>query len=988
MAIPPSMTKHSENNNKSNKSNYNGTEDPNYFEAQTSKTKTGNEVSIPDSWRNNSYVPSSNQIDYLRKQQEQTQDQPKEVKKGEEDASIHEETPTFVSESLANKNLGTYQKSVDDVKSGQGSTVSNLAKAPSNLSQKASETMAEIKQPIANLTNFNPVQNYVSEIETVAKNTADNLSSGNEQVQHQQQIATTANNAPLNEDTFMRDPFEPVTYNPTKRPEEIDQYTPEEQIKKAPDEQIKADASFDKIEEPEKVSLPESFKNAYNQSAAKGAVDAVTDFTSNAVGATKGALDTASKELDPEKILYEPVPESAMSQEQKDANAIYEQIFKEQDPDFDPSNFKNDPLFDPENIAALWAEAEKIGTERFENRDKSDKSQLSQVQRMRPDGSYAPYNTETIKQDYILGAFVELFDRQHETERYDDGSTDLGNISSGLMTWDQYLNYAKHGIPGLSVEEIMEYPKDHIFNKIEEMDEHGFIPYVPNNYVNYKLAADRVVLGGSDVYRDVVNARENITDWYVDLGDGKSRNGGDLVDGYMRYMNTIQNDPDYDPATLDDDEADHTGQSLYFPAYSLIKSKDGSEDLVAPGGVFNVYSVDDGRVLVDFANDQSYVFDSFDDFEERFYKYEANNPNNVTSWIRADDPNLIKSLNTDMQLYFGRVYGYDYIDEETGDLIPFPVLYELENEFNGTDEDISYKYDFGFGGIAKPSTMLTKITRWGEDPGKSFSEDALPTLLDVGAGSVPYMIPYWKWYTAAGDALYGYNNIETGYSYNGALKKHKQDDGTLIDEESAKLFVDNGILTQKEIDEYNTWTPEERVSYIVGNLSSPMLESLSEVISNKVLNRPQKFFASKTTNALANFIISLGFKSLSEFIEETVATYPEEFKKHGPQYAFSPELDLPEDFESPLKLRQKDAPWQDRFNNLYTEDTLESGLLGAYLALAMHLPAGVNNYMLQRRVDNIKAAMAGDEEAIREIEEELGEASDIPSLQYAMNYQG
>lgn len=1012
MATTPQQVMNRNNDDKKkNKSSYNGTEDTNYYLAQQSNA----EVSIPDSWRNNPYVPSSNQINNLI----DSASQPKEIQKGKEDASIHKpdtsKEPEFVRTSFANKDSNTYQKSIDDVKRGQVQRKQNPLKDVQEKADYWTKRLGYTEQPTdsgisgyiktggesiadsarnwfsdvsSQLFNREPDQNIIStRLQTSENLDGDAVTNGD--------MLDEVNNLIFNSEPGISN------YQNVNRIESSKNLKlPEDNVSATTEQARNAWESLSnaigKASEPLSKYAPQDFNRQREQ-----ALGSFGNNLSNAVGtiseAARPLFDdrqqpinrfNATAKSGPEDISWmNSIAERELAnfiatipnEELDNAKSIYEEYFLQQDPNIDLGT--ENALFNAENLARLWeeAQAEPIPDSEAKSQydiDVENGYPFSGTFQERAEELFPDNPSEYwYKRSGATGKFLELFEEQLDQGSIDDGTNNIDNLTSVWMTGEQYKNY----IDQLGLRGRDNIEDDGIYNKYQEYIDYGFIPYLPDDYSRIKFRIEGLAHAGEQIYGDFNNIRNDNTDFEIDLGDGVIRNGKELYESVNDFYDNV---PEEDYITFQDPNADHSNHQLYVPMYAYIMDHDGHLQQV-PGGQYRTYSVEGtDDVFVTFSDGFSYLFDDENDFRKNFANLDNNKIENVTEWVLCTDPNMFQTLNTgDNVGSTGYLYGIDYVDEN-GKTIPFWKAQQYLNYYNDGDLSV-YNADFGPLGISKPAHMVAHPTEWITNP-STYGENLLPLMLDVGAGSSPFMLPgklsAFGDYIALGGALSGGSNVEgLAHTADNVYRRHEEDDGR-INDDVAKILIDNGFMTQEEIDEYNDYTPYDRALYMLTTGLMNQGEKVSEFLVDKP-GRPLKNLVNRIPNRGARVVGNALLGAGSEALEEQITNPLGEIGEWGWDYSYGNELK--DENGNPIldskgdPVRVKNTTFLNRVSNSFNQDAADqaiaAGLFGFLLnALTSTVTTKQEKALRRSQMNRLNEAISNnDSEEVQDIYNEV-----------------
>lgn len=1039
MAMSPyQVMNRNDDDKKKSTSSYNGTEDTNYFLAQQSNTKRN---TIPDSWRNNPYVPSSNQIDTLV----ENASQPKEIKAGQEDAKIHTNeqprVPEFVQTSFANKDQSTYQKSIDDVARGQ---IQRKQQGPWQDTKNKADYWTKRFDYQEQPTN-NGVSGYIKQGgESIADSARSWIADVSSQLFNRDNVDNTMLNARL-------------TSSENLDEEAFDQETMSSELNSLLDDSRRGVGNSmlsRRLKSSNNIELPEdnleqvkqqvspaidSLYNAFNGAAKAFSRYAPQSFNrkrENELGpfsnATDAVYDVVGKSLfenrqqpmsrfnmvsendledveDINSVIDRELANFAATIPDEDldnAKTPYEEFFLQENPNVDLST--ENALFNQENLENLWEEAERTAIPEEEGKSQFQKdlengifegqdtmvqnsgfsdrpAEYSQVVKDRAAQLYPDDPSKYFKnQSGVVMRFLELFEQQLEDESIDDGTQDIGNYTSVWMTGDRYKQYLEQlGLNGRDIDSI---ENDGIYNKYQEYIDYGFIPYLPDDYSRIKFRAEGLLHAGEQIYGDTANIRDANTEFQVDLGDGITRNGKEL---YQSLNDFYDNIPEEDYATFLDPNADHTNHQLYVPKYAYIKDSEGQLQQV-PGGQYRAYGVEGtDQIFVTFSDGFSYLFENQKDYEDNFlYLDENNDMSKVTEWVLCADPNMFNGLNKagDNQGATGYLFGIDYVDED-GNTIPFWQANNYLNAYNQGNLDV-YDTDFGPLGLSKPAHMVAQPTQWILNP-STYGENVAPLLADVALGSGWFMLPGYASlvgdYMALGGALSGGSGVEGMYHSKDNVYRLHNDDNK-IDDEVAKTLIDNGFMTQEEIDEYNDYTPRDRALYMLTTGLLNQGEKVSEFITNKPLGKVKGL-----VNRIPNKFLRVGGNALlgafGEGAEEYITSPLGEIGEWGWDYAYGNELKDADG--NPIldsngePIRMKNSSFTDRISNSFNQEaadqSIAAGLFGFLLnALTSPITTAQERALRKKQLQRLNEAISNDDaQQLNQIYNEVTNQSSI-----------
>lgn len=297
----------------------------------------------------------------------------------------------------------------------------------------------------------------------------------------------------------------------------------------------------------------------------------------------------------------------------------------------------------------------------------------------------------------------------------DDGASPVSR-EAAYMTGEQYLKYRnQYGIPGRNVEEIN---PNEIYNKQDEMENYGFIPYIVSDEGLDTFHNDASAAFVSNVFNNLADARRNITDYTIDY-NGQNLSGNDFDKNIRLWDQRVANKEGkivYDPS-----EADEYAVPQALVAYD----KDNDKEYIAPNYPIEITKQEDGSIRWRFNDnpDDDWWFENEQDQKDSLSHKPAKEGEYVSAWLNQE-PLVLDS---------GQVLRADQAKE----------LYENFGD---------YSKDYGPFDIARPSV---------ENP---FEEGGwVPWFTDMVLSSAPYFNPISAGSKAAGDMWNNANAMQPGY---------------------------------------------------------------------------------------------------------------------------------------------------------------------------------------------------------------------------------
>lgn len=283
------------------------------------------------------------------------------------------------------------------------------------------------------------------------------------------------------------------------------------------------------------------------------------------------------------------------------------------------------------------------------------------------------------------------------------------------MTGEQYRKYREQfGLPGRDVNQIND---NEIYNKQDEMEQYGFIPYITNDWKLdefHDMAAGSAI---SNVFNGLADARRNLTDYTLDY-DGQQYSGKDFDKNIRLWdQRTSNNKPKlvYDQADADEYAIP---QALY--AYDA----DNDKTYVAPNKPISRDVQGDGSIRWRFNDNPNddWVFENEQDEAESTSYQPAKNDEYVAAWLNQEPLVL-----------------------DSGQTIRADKAADLWRNYD------NYA-DYGPFDIARPS-VENPVTEGGW----------APWFVDMALSSAPYFNPLTAATKAAGDAANNFYGYQPGY---------------------------------------------------------------------------------------------------------------------------------------------------------------------------------------------------------------------------------
>lgn len=276
-----------------------------------------------------------------------------------------------------------------------------------------------------------------------------------------------------------------------------------------------------------------------------------------------------------------------------------------------------------------------------------------------------------------------------DTEIVDDGQS-VASRESAFMTGKQYLKYLGAGLPGRDADDI---DPSKIYNKQDEMENYGFIPYITSDESLDKFHETTAPHSIANYFNDLADFRRDITDHKLNVG-GESFSGKDFDKNFSLWNQKLESNPnghkliDHDPGEFD------------IPQTPVMYDTQGNR-YVAPNEPIDYQQRDDGSIVIKFNDnpDDDWVFDDQEDYDKSLRYETAKDGEFVIGWETGWDPLVLDS----------------------GQKIRADKALDINKNY-------SQYVDYGPGNIGKrnPEGIL-------ENP-----SDALPWFIDMALSSAPY----------------------------------------------------------------------------------------------------------------------------------------------------------------------------------------------------------------------------------------------------------
>lgn len=549
------------------------------------------------------------------------------------------------------------------------------------------------------------------------------------------------------------------------------------------------------------------------------------------------------------------------------------------------------------------------------------------------------------------GEGLDTMITRYREQGLDDGTLNAGNLTSNFMTGSQYLKYIEAGIPStIDVEELRNNP-DKVYNKRNEMVEHEFAPYIPDNGAYGKMIAENLLAAPSDAASALGQARNDNTSYGITI-DGHSVNSKDLDMGRAR--------------------------DWYLGEVDKINQNGVATDILGPDGtvLFTQTSNIKGQPLYEIINDAG----------DTLWMQDPDNPESLNNVPKSKLDNGVMTIRVEFEDGSHiNLDGYGYNDDPyseymylfgegsqdhrkvnesslpryemgNGDSLSIEDvrrILEDDQAMSGSDEqkkgskDEGIEYDFGPGNLSKPSAYLGELTEgdWG---------DFAPVMLDTLAQSAPYFVKQISIPVGISDAFMASKNLDPTQTKND--RTYGQAVGT-IDDATLKAMEDLGIDVEDYKDYYNgngLWG--ERV---LANALMPFTEMGYGSIGTKLKNPLSKALRKSMPFNPAIPYIDAVMGAGGEALEEIPGNWVEEARRNGFTKSWYGDYLRDKDTNEILRdslgnpLVTQDSTGERRAEKFWGEAP-ESALLGGILgggAEVLHLPRTISE---SRHIKNLR----------------------------------
>lgn len=576
--------------------------------------------------------------------------------------------------------------------------------------------------------------------------------------------------------------------------------------------------------------------------------------------------------------------------------------------------------------------------------------EMMQAQSMYPE-TFGESNVDEFSKK--SGEGLDRLITKYREQSLDDGTLNANNLTSNFMTGARYLKYIEAGEPStIDVEELKQNPNK-VYNKRNEMIEHGFAPYIPDNGAYGKLIAENVLAAPSDAASALGQARDDNTSYGITI-DGHNVNSKDLDMGKARnwYLDEVNKISQNGAAT---DILGPDGTALFTqtsnikgqPLYEIINDAGDTlwmQDPENPKSLNNVpkSKLDNGimTVRVEFEDGSHINLDGYgyndDPYSEYMYLFGEGSKDHR----KVNESNLPR---------------YEMGNGDSLSIEDVRRILEDDQAMSGSDEqekeskDNGIEYDFGLGNLNKPSAYLGDLT-------KGDLGDFAPVVLDTLAQSAPYFVNRISIPVGISDAFMASKNLDPSRTKND--RTYSQAVGS-IDDATLKAIEDLGIDVEDFKDYYNSnnlWG--ERV---LANALMPFTEIGYGSIGTRLKNPLSKVLRKKFPFNPAIPYIDAVMGAGGEALEEIPGNVVEEARRNGftkswyGDYLRDKETNeiLRDSLGNPLMTQDSTG---DRRAEKFWGDAPESALLGGILgggAEVLHMPRTViESRDIKRRRDD------------------------------------
>lgn len=466
---------------------------------------------------------------------------------------------------------------------------------------------------------------------------------------------------------------------------------------------------------------------------------------------------------------------------------------------------------------------------------------------------------------------------------YDNGELAEENVKSKYMSGKQYKEYANAGFGGRPIDQIED---DATYNKLDEMKDYGFVPYLVDKEQRGDWDLRQVADSVSKAYNMFGDLRERTTDAKINY-NGQKLSRQDFYNGYKDYSANIE------PTAkqLGDPSIDYESD-LPVKSVVAITLDDGTS--VQKPNPTTAQMLPNGGVYIAWDTGEDAEFDSLDEYYEYVKpSYTLASPEEADMYLSA--PPLI----------------YEQFDGT-----PVELSYREVNELADSMRNGTADMDWGWGNIAKDQSDRTSI-------GDMFTtgdfSDIVPNFLDLLTGSAPLFWGKTAWPMAIANGVTATQGLDP--------RQYDPETGTyrMISEDiDTDKYLSNVILS-------SLVPATERLAGGIGGKESPLWKPMQEFLKRKGVPAPLRYLVDWS----------------GEGLEENVASAWEETQGNGAKYAFgNPVLDEngnPMYDESGHAIKEAWTPAVDRaFNALEGQDDNFFG--GLMLGTAMGLPSASSNF--------------------------------------------
>lgn len=501
-------------------------------------------------------------------------------------------------------------------------------------------------------------------------------------------------------------------------------------------------------------------------------------------------------------------------------------------------------------------------------------------------------------------------------EKYiDDGTADYSHLAASYMTGKQYQEYVKAGMGGRALEKI---DPNATYNKMEEMNDHGFTPWIPDQDTDVRINDSGLWALPGQALSYLGDIRENAMNPTMEY-DGKTIRNNDFESNYESYMGNIDDDiktGDFDVAVtpqtfsydfgngvihvgaVDDikDNGDNTVELHFQDGTTEDVSMNWLQNYILDDGSFDMNSAATGVVDIP---EEHYRGVTQDQFRDNGGKY--------------GDYTLAKYNARDMILNDGQALSASDVNH-------------LYNEADSND----IKYNNGPLDLGKPGRLI------GDMPGGI--GDVVPWTTDLIADNVGYM--YWP--ATVGTALSNLeqsaNGVQAG-SHNGRTGATRMLGGE---------YDENGNL------KYVSDEDKENMNALFG-LLGPLVVEQTLGVGSSFLRKPlDKALKNRIAPGLGREAGLLGLETAGEAGEEMLGDVYEDIMRYGWNGAFANALtdengNIIYD-DAGNEIRDTSASTGERLKNYFNlADRAPAAAGGAGMALALNLPGFGPRVMRSRK---------------------------------------